>query len=103
MINVPLSVAVAIAGSSEAFAAGVETHRAAIEAHMMGTPGIAVPIAHDVIEALITRVPDTGPVADRGPDKILVCDYRIVDDTPAPPEKDEIQRALDVLRETIAS
>lgn len=96
MIEVPLS----IAGSAEAFAAALEAHRSAVETHMMGKPGRPAPVApHQLIHDLVQRVPDTMPiVASRGPDKIVVGAYKIVDDTPRSPEQ---QRALDTLRATI--
>lgn len=96
MIEVPLSIAC----SAKAFAAKLEAHRSAIEAHMMGKPGQPAPVAdHPLIHALIERIPDTMPiVASRGPDKIVIGAYTIVDDTPKAPE---VQRALDTLRKTI--
>jgi hypothetical protein len=98
MIDIPLS----LVGSVEAFAVALESHRADLEAHRAGKPGIPAPIAprlHGLVDQLILRVPDAGPVADRGPDKFLIAPYRVVDDTPVAPET---QHALDVLRETIA-
>jgi hypothetical protein len=95
MIRIPLS----LAGSAEAFAAAVAAHRAALEAHRLGPAGVAVPIAHELVEALIACVPDSGPVAERGPDRFEIVPYEIFDDTPVAPET---QQALDVLRETLS-
>lgn len=95
MIRIPLSAV----GSAETFAATLETHRAAVESHMMGKPGRPAPIASQLVADLVLRVPDTGPVAARGPDRIVISDYEIFDDTPPAPET---QQALDVLRETIS-
>lgn len=104
MIEIPLSTAVAIAGSAEALIASIETHRANIESHTMGKPGKPAPVAHDLIAALVKRVPAPGPIAERGPDRIVIAPYRIIDDTPKPePELSaEMQRALDTLRATIS-
>jgi hypothetical protein len=95
MIDIPLSQV----GSAEAFAAELEKHRADLEAHRLGKPGIPVPVHHELVDQLILRVPDTGPVADRGPDKFVIAPYRIVDDTPVAAET---QHTLDVLRATIS-
>jgi len=95
MIEIPLSKI----GSAEAFAAALEAHRADLEAHRLGQPGAPAPIADELVDALILRVPDAGPVAERGPDKFVIAPYRIIDDTPVAPEVDQ---ALKVLRETIS-
>ncbi len=92
VIQIPLSQA----GEPAAFAASLEAHRAALEAHRTGRVGIAAP-AH-AWDHLIERVPQTGPVAARGPDTFVVRAYEIVDDTPKTPEAEQ---ALKVLRETI--
>jgi hypothetical protein len=80
-------------------ATALKSHVAALEAHMMGPPGVPAPVGDELVEALFDRVPDTGPVAERGPDKFVMRAYTIVDDAPLDPEA---QHALDVLRETIA-
>jgi hypothetical protein len=95
VIDIPLS----LVGSAEDFAAALEAHRAAVEAHMMGKPGVPAPRAGELVEQLVQRQADKGPVADRGPDKIVIAPYRIIDDTPVPAE---VQQALDTLRKTIA-
>lgn len=95
MIEIPLSKA----GSAEAFAAALEAHRADLEAHRVGKPGVPAPVADELLDALIMRVPDAGPVAERGPDKFEIAPYAIIDDTPRAPE---VQRAIDVLRQTIS-
>jgi hypothetical protein len=95
MIQIPLSQS----GPADQFAAALESHRAALASHRVGKPGIAVPVAHDLIDQLIARVPQKGPVALRGPDQFVILPYEIVDDTPKPPEVDQ---ALKVLRETLA-
>jgi len=98
MIDIPLS----LVGSAEAFAVAVESHRADLEAHRLGKPGIPAPTAprlHDLVDQVVLRVPDTGPVADRGPDRFVVAAYRIVDDTPMTAEA---ELAISVLRQTIA-
>lgn len=95
MIDVPLS----LVGNADAFAAAIEAHRADVEAHMMGKPGVPAPVGHELIALLVQRVPDVGPVADRGPDKIIIAPYRVIDDTPVSPEA---QLALDTLRATIS-
>lgn len=95
MYDVKLS---ALGRSPEQFEIDLLAHRLAVEEHMMGKPGVAAPVADELVAFLVLRVPDTGPVADRGPDKIVIAQHRIIDDTPLPPEQ---QQALDVLRETI--
>ncbi len=94
MIRIPLSVA----GPAAAFAAALEQHRAAVEAQMMGKPGVPAPV-HFELDQLIRRVPDAGPVAERGPDQVVILPYEIFDDTPIAPD---VQQALDVLRESIS-
>ncbi len=95
MIRIPLSSI----SSAETFAAALEAHRADVEAHMMGKPGRPAPIVDQLVMDLVRRVPDGGPVADRGPDRIVIAEYEIFDDTPPAPET---QQALAVLRETIS-
>ncbi|WKA31594.1 hypothetical protein [Bradyrhizobium roseum] len=96
MYEVKLS---ALGCPTEEFAAALEKHRTAVEDHMMGEPGRAAPIAGELVAFLVQRIPDKGPVADRGPDRIVIVPYTIIDDTPLPAET---QAALDVLRETIS-
>lgn len=84
-IKIPLSQI----GSAQAFADRLEAHRAALADHRIGEPGQPAPIAaadHDLIDALILRVPESGPVDTRGPDRFEIAPYEIVDDTPAEPE-----------------
>lgn len=81
MKQVPLS----LVGSAAEFAAALERHRADLEAHRLGEPDQAAPIAHELVGSLVLRLPDTGPVAERAPDQFTIAPYEIVDDTPAPP------------------
>lgn len=90
MIKIPLSHS----GPAKEFAKAVEAHRKALEAHMMGKPGKPAPIANAIIEAVIERRPQDGPVATRGPDKFVIMPYEIYDDTPVSPE-------LQILRDSI--
>src|SRR4051794_23279550 len=99
MIQIPLS---SIDGDISGFAAALEAHRGAVEAHMMGKPGVPAPRAHPLIAALVTRVPDVGPVADRGPDKIVIAEHEILDDTPPAPVDAGVELALQTLRATIS-
>lgn len=85
MIQIPLSAVVAIAGSAEAFTAAVAAQRDELEAHRRGKPGIAAPLHHELIDQLVQRIPDTGPVAERKPDQFVVAPFEIIDDTPPPP------------------
>ena len=95
MIEIPLSAAVEIAGSAEAFHAAVWAHRAALEAHRLGPPGEAAPFAPALLDALVERVPDINPiVAERQADRFVVADFEIVDDTPPPPTLAERKAAL---------
>lgn len=73
-------------GPEDQFAKAVEAHRKALEAHMMGEPGKPAPRAPDVVEAVIARQPQEGPVAARGPDQFVILPYKIVDDRPVSPE-----------------
>lgn len=74
-------------GSAAEFAAALELHRAGLEAHRLGEPDQVAPIAHELLDSLVLRVPDpsTGPVEERAPDQFVIAPYEIVDDTPAPP------------------
>lgn len=82
MIQIPLSRI----ESSEAFAAALEAHRAALAAHRIGEPGVPAPLAHELLHELVLRVPESGPVESRGPDRFEIAPYEIIDDTPPPPE-----------------
>lgn len=93
-IQVPLS----LSGPPEAFSKAVQAHRDALEAHLMGKPGKAAPIAPDAVAMVIKRQPQDGPVATRGPDQFVIMPYTIIDDTPRTPEQ---QRAIETLRDTI--
>lgn len=93
-IQVPLS----LSGPPDAFAKAVAAHRDALQAHMMGKPGKAAPVAPSVVAMVIERQPQQGPVADRGPDQFVILPYTIIDDTPRTPEQ---QLAIDTLRDTI--
>lgn len=82
MIQIPLSQI-----SSQAdFDAAVTAHRAALEKHMKGKPGIAAPTADPLVQAVIARVAQTGPVATRGPDSFVIQPYEFIDDRPVSPE-----------------
>jgi hypothetical protein len=65
---------------------------------MMGKPGVPAPLSSELVERVVTRVPQDGPVATRGPDRFVALPYQIVDDTVRTPEA---EKALGVLRETI--
>jgi len=93
-IQIPLSQS----GPAPAFAAAVAAHCAALAAHRTGKAGVPVPVASPLIDSLVLRVSDTGPVATRKPDSFQVRPYEIFDDTPKSPEVDQ---ALSVLRETL--
>lgn len=72
------------------FAAALKAHRSALAKHRKGKPNQAAPraaVAHDLIDALILRVPDSGPVEHRGPDRFEIAPYEIVDDTPTLAER----------------
>lgn len=94
MIKIPLTQI----GSPADFAKAVEAHRKALEAHRLGPAGKPAPVASHWVEQVIARVPDTGPVATRGPDRFEVHPYEIVDDRPL---SDEAAKTLAVLRETV--
>jgi hypothetical protein len=94
MIQIPLSQ---ISTRTE-FEADVAKHRAALERHNLGEPGSAPPPAEPLVQSVIVRVPQKGPVATRGPDDFVVQEYRFLDDIPKPPE---VVAALNVLRESI--
>ena len=94
MIRLPLSQT----GPADKFAAEVQKHIEACTAHMMGGPGVPAPRHSDLVEKVITRVPQDGPVATRGPDRFVALPYEIYDDTPKTPE---LQKAIDTLRATI--
>jgi hypothetical protein len=94
MKQIPLS----LSGPPDKFARAVQAHIEACTAHMMGKPGKPAPRASDVIESVIARQPQDGPVATRGPDRFVALPYGIFDDTPKTPEQ---QKAIDTLRATI--
>lgn len=93
MIEIPLSHA----GSVEGFAKAIEEHRSALLAHQRSVEK-PIPVHSPWVEAVISRWPQPGPVAERGPDEFLVLPYKIIDDTARTPEE---QQAIDVLRETL--
>lgn len=91
MIQIPLS----LVGDPEAFAAALATHRANLADHRMGGPEQPAPIAHELLDRLILRVPDSNPdVAERGPDSFEIAPYEIIDDTPPPPTLAQRKQAL---------
>lgn len=93
-IQVPLS----LIRDPEQFRLAVEDYRKGLEDHAMGKPGRPRPSATPLIEAVIKRQPQDGPVAIRGPDQFVIMPYTIIDDTPRTPEQ---QRAIETLRHTI--
>lgn len=94
----PIQIPLSQSGPPAAFAAALETHRDALAAHRIGPAKVPAPVSSPLIDSLVQRVPQTGPVATRGPDTFEVLPYVIVDDTPKPPE---VATALAVLRETL--
>jgi hypothetical protein len=85
-------------GPADRFAQEVQKHIEALTAHQMGPSGKPAPRASDLVESVVARQPQDGPVATRGPDRFVALPYEIVDDTPNTPEQEQ---ALSVLRETI--
>jgi hypothetical protein len=90
VIQIPLS----LSGDPAAFHSALASHCASLEAHRIGPPGVPSPVAHPMLDSLIERVPQSGPVAARGPDTFQVLPYEIVDDTPPPPTLQQKQAAL---------
>lgn len=88
----PIQIPLSVSGPAPAFAAALEEHRAALAAHRTGEAGVAVPIAHTLLDSLVLRVPATGPVATRGPDTFVIAPYEIVDDTPPPPPAPTVEQ-----------
>ena len=95
MIEIPLSQI----GSPAAFAKEIEDHRAALIAHQK-SENVPVPVTSPLVEAVIARQPQSGPIAERGPDDFIVLPYKVLDDTPKTPEA---AQAVKVLRETIGA
>lgn len=87
-------------GPADKFAQAVQKHIEALTAHMKGPPGKPAPRASDLIERVIMRQAQGGPVMTRGPDRFLALPYEIIDDTPKTPEQ---QKAIDTLRSTIGA
>lgn len=94
MIQIPLSQS----GPADQFALAVQQHIEACTAQMLGKPGIPAPRSSELVERVVARVPQDGPVATRGPDRFIALPYQIVDDTPRTPEQ---QAQIDLLRETV--
>lgn len=94
MIQIPLSQS----GPADQFDAAVQAHIEACTAQMLGPPGVPAPHASEWIEFVVTRQPQPGNPATRGPDKFVALPYVIIDDTPKTPEQEQ---AISVLRETI--
>jgi hypothetical protein len=94
MIRLPLSQT----GPADKFAQAVDAHIQALTSHMMGKPGKPAPRASDLIERVIMRQAQGGPVATRSPDRFMAMPYEIYDDSPQTPEQ---ELALSVLRETV--
>lgn len=93
-IQIPLSQS----GPADQFASAVQAHIEACTAQMLGPPGRPAPRASEWIEFVVTRQPQEGDPATRGPDTFVALPYRIVDDTPKTSEQEQ---AISVLRETI--
>jgi hypothetical protein len=74
MLRIPLSAT----GPADAFALQVEAHRAALEVHRRGKPGIPAPRAPALVEAVIVCVPRPDPL----PAAFEVAPYEIFDDGP---------------------
>jgi hypothetical protein len=82
MMQIPLSQI----GSPEVLSEALEAYRKALADHRMGEPDQPSPVAHELLDQLILRIPESGPVESRGPDRFEIAPYEIVDDTPpAPP------------------
>lgn len=96
MIRLPLSQT----GPADKFAQEVQKHIEALTAHMMGATGKPSPRAADIIERVIMRQAQGGPVATRGPDRFMALPYEVFDDTERSPEQ---QKAIDTLRSTIGA
>ena len=94
MIQIPLSQS----GPADQFAAAVQQYIEARTRHMMGKPGVPAPRSSELVERVVARIPQDGPVATRGPDKFVALPYTIIDDTPRTPEQ---QAQIDLLRETV--
>jgi hypothetical protein len=92
MIRIPLSQS----GPTDQFAAAVRSYIEACTKHMMGKPGVPAPRSTPLIESLVVRVPQDGPIATRGPDRFIAQPYGIYDDTPVSPE-------VQMLRDTIGA
>ncbi len=88
MIQIPLSQV------GDDFASEVAGFRAALEQHNRGEPGRPAPAASHWVSQVIARVPQDGPVADRGPDQFVILPYEIVDDRP-------VSHELQILRDSI--
>ncbi len=82
MIKIPLTQIT----SAKAFITEVEAFRAALKRHQNGKTGKPAPTASPLVASVVTRVPQSGPVATRGPDDIVVLPYEIIDDRPVSPE-----------------
>lgn len=87
-----------LAGDPHKFAQAVQAHIEACTAHMLGKPGKPAPRASNVVESVVMRRVQTGPVATRGPDQFVAVPYEVMDDTPKTPEQ---QKAIETLRATI--
>lgn len=94
MIDIPLSQI----GSTDSFAKDIEAHRTALIAHQQ-SENVAIPVHSQWVDQVISRRPQTGPVAQRGADEFVVLPYQVIDDTPRTPEA---ELAVKVLRETIS-
>ena len=73
-------------GPADKFSQAVDAHIQALQSHMMGATGKPPPRASDLIERVIMRQAQGGPVATRGPDRFMALPYEIFDDRPVTPE-----------------
>lgn len=90
MVRIPMT----IAGDPENFALAVQEHVEALTNHMMGKPGMPAPRANELVELVISRQPQDGRPAERGPDRFVVLPYEIYDDRP-------VSEQVKLLRETV--
>lgn len=90
MIQIPLSQ---ISTQAE-FEAEVVKHRAALERHNRGREGVPVPTAHQLVQSVIARVPQKGPVATRGPDDFVIQQFEYIDDRPVTPEVQALRDSI---------
>lgn len=86
----PIEIPLSLSGPAAAFATALEAHRAALESHRAGKPGVPMPVAHPLLDSLIAAIPRKDPL----PDDFVIAPYTIFDDTPAPPTLEERKAGL---------